>query len=223
MTIDGASGSGKTTLGGRLAGALGLPLLDTGLFYRGVMVAAVRAGLTDADPDRLAELARRTRVEIDTDPRLVDDDAATLVDGAPAGPALRDPAHALLLSRLSGVPGVRQAILGAQRELGAGGVVAVGRDCGTVVFPNAPVKLFLRASEDLREGRRRAQLLEAGRAVSGDLLRGEIGGRDALDAGRELSPLRPADDAHIIDSGAENIEEMVATALKICAEAGLTG
>jgi len=223
VTIDGASGSGKTTLGRRLAMALGLPFVDTGLLYRALMVAAVRAGLTADDTAGLVELAGRTRIQIDTSPRAAGDQAGTLVDGVPAGDLLRDPSRALLLSTLSGLPGVRSAILQSQRDLAAGGAVAVGRDCGTVVFPQAPVKLFLQASEEVRARRRQAQLLRSGTAVSDIDLRSEIGGRDALDTGRQVSPLRPAEDAHIIDTGVLGVAATVDAALDLCAAAGLSG
>ena len=108
ITIDGPAGSGKTTLGRRLATTLGLPLVDTGLFYRGVMVAAARAGIGPDDRDALIDCARRTEVVIDTDPSH---DGAARVDGIEAGPALRDPANAPLLASMSSIPEVRSVLL----------------------------------------------------------------------------------------------------------------
>ena len=148
VTVDGPAGSGKSTLGRGLARALRLPLVDTGLLYRGVTVAAARRGIAIDDLDGLAEVARGSRLELNTDP-----DAATpelLVDGADAGADLRDPRHAGLLARVSSLPAVREALLEPQRALARDGAVAVGRDCGTVVFPDAPVKFYLEASEPVR-------------------------------------------------------------------------
>jgi cytidylate kinase len=221
VTVDGPAGSGKTTLGRRLAVALGLPLIDTGLFYRGVMVAAVGAGIDATDPEGAAALARRTRIEINTDPTASDRDWSIRVDGVDAGELARDPRRSTLLAELSAIAGVRAAVLGEQRRLAAGGAVAVGRDCGTVVFPWAPVKLWLWASPEVRAVRRAEQLAAAGVAVDPRQLEAEIAGRDALDAGREVAPLRPAADAHMIDSGLLDIDGMVACALEFCHDAGI--
>lgn len=221
VTVDGPAGSGKTTLGRRLAQVLQLPLIDTGLFYRGVMVAASRAGLDASDSEAAAALARRTRLEINTDAFATDDTWSLRVDGEDAGEVARDPRKATLLAELSALPGVRAAILGDQRALAAEGAVAVGRDCGTVIFPGAPVKLYLWASPEVRAQRRAAQLALAGTAVDPAELEAEIAGRDALDAGRAASPLRPAADAHMIDSGVYGIEEMVDLAVGLCRRAGL--
>ena len=221
VTVDGPAGSGKTTLGRRLAQAMQLPLIDTGLFYRGVTVAAARAGIDAADPEAAASLARRTVIEINTDAYADDGSWSIRVDGEDAGELARDPRRATLLAELSALPGVRAAILGSQRALATGGAVAVGRDCGTVIFPHADLKLYLRASPEVRARRRAEQLALAGVHVDPEELEREIAGRDALDEGRAVSPLRPAPDAHIIDSGVYGIEEMVDVALGLCRQAGL--
>ena len=220
VTVDGPAGSGKTTLGRRLAVALGLPLLDTGLLYRGVMVAAVRAGLDASDVDAVAALAERTRIEVDTDPRAPEQ-TALWVDGRDAGTLARDPGRARLLAQLSSLPAVRAVLLVQQRRLAAAGAVAVGRDCGTVVFPDAPVKFYLEAAPDVRASRRAVQLATGGAPVASAALDAEVAQRDRLDTGRAASPLRPAADAHIIDTGVLGVEEMVEEALRHCREAGL--
>ena len=213
VTVDGPAGSGKTTLGRRLATALDLPLVDTGLFYRGLMVAAVRDGVGGDEIERLSALAASSHIEINTS-------AAPgwqcRVDGVDAGPILRDPANAILVSMVSRIPEVREHLLAAQRDLAADGAVAVGRDCGTVVFPDAPVKFYLEAPTAVRAGRRAEQL-----GVDAATLAGEVAGRDTLDSTRTVAPLRPAADAHVIDTGTVGIEQMVADALEICAKRGI--
>lgn len=221
VTVDGPAGSGKTTLGRRLAAALHLPLIDTGLLYRGVTVAAVRAGLDASDPQRAAELAARTSIEVNTDPEASPGDWSVRVDGRDATAEARDPAQATLLAQLSQIPAVRAVLLGRQREMAAAGAVAVGRDCGTVVFPHAPVKFYLKASPHVRAERRAEQLRVAGTTVNAAQLEAEIAGRDALDTGRAVSPLRPAPDANIIDTGSLDVDAMVDVALRICRQAGL--
>ncbi len=211
MTIDGPAGSGKTTLGRHLAVALSLPLVDTGLFYRGVMVAAARAHIDPEDRQALIACARTAEIVIDTDPTHDGADSTASVNGVEAGPALRDPANAPLLAAMSSIQEVRTALLESQRSLAAHGAVAVGRDCGTVVFPDAKLKLYLDASEDVR-AQRRAQQLGGGDADSA-LMRGEVGARDRQDASRSVAPMRAAPDAHHIDTGVLGIAEVYREAL----------
>lgn len=219
VTVDGPAGSGKSTLGRALAIALGLPLIDTGLFYRGIMVAAVRAGVDAHDPAALADLAGRTLVTLDTDPTSPGD--IVLVDGAESGALLRDPRHASLLATISSTPAVRAAVLQPQRALASDGAVAVGRDCGTVVFPNAAVKFYLVAPQAVREQRRLAQLRASGAAADDGVMRAEVGERDRADTDRADSPLRAAEDAHVIDTATMDVQAMIAYALTVCKEAGL--
>ena len=134
-----------------------------------------------------------------------------------AGPALRDPANAPLLTSISSIPEVRAALLDAQRRLANGGAIAVGRDCGTVVFPEAQLKLYLDASEPVRAQRRASQLRGSGASADTALMRGEVGARDRIDASRSAAPMRAADDAHVLDTGALGIEEVVETALELWA------
>jgi cytidylate kinase len=222
VTVDGPAGSGKSTLGRRLAMSLGLPLIDTGLFYRGVMIAAVRKGVDPQDVTAITALAENTRIEINTDPLAPQAGWQLRVDGTDPGELARDPRHATLLSTLSAIPGVRAAILAQQRAPSeARGAVAVGRDCGTVVFPHALVKFYVWAAPEVRAHRRALQLAAAGTVVDEGALRDEIAGRDALDRDRVVSPLRPAPDAHMIDTGSVGVAAMVAEALALCRAAGL--
>ncbi|TMD01799.1 MAG: (d)CMP kinase [Chloroflexi bacterium] len=223
VTVDGPAGSGKSTLGRRLAVALGLPFVDTGLFYRGVTVAAVRAGLDGSDPGAAARLAATVRIELNTDPGGGPGTWVVRVDGEDAGEAARDPRDAPLLTALSGMAGVRQALLAPQRQAAASGAVAVGRDCGTVVFPHAEVKLYLDAAPEVRASRREVQLRTRGTAVDAAQLRSEVADRDARDSERVVAPLRRAAGAHVIDTGAHGIDEVVELALEICRRAGVPG
>jgi cytidylate kinase len=163
----------------------------------------------------LIACARNTVIVIDVDPRHDDADSTASVDGVDAGPALRDPANAPLLASMSSIPEVRAALLGAQRTLAAHGAVAVGRDCGTVVFPDAKLKLYLDASEDVRAHRRARQLGGTGVDVDSALMRGEVRGRDRQDASRTTAPMRPAPDAHVLDTGVLGIAEVYQEALEL--------
>jgi cytidylate kinase len=222
VTIDGPAGSGKTTLGRHLAVALSLPLVDTGLFYRGVMVAAARAHIDPGDRDALIACAQNAEIVIDTDPTHDDADSKAWVNGVEAGPALRDPANAPLVAAMSSIPEVRAALLDPQRRLAAHGAVAVGRDCGTVVFPQAKLKLYLNAPEGIRAHRRAQQLGGTG-DVDSALIRGEVRGRDEQDASRSEAPMRAADDAHLIDTGVLGIAEVYQEALELWAAANANG
>jgi cytidylate kinase len=215
VTVDGPAGSGKSTLGRRLAAALGLPYIDTGLFYRAVTVAALRAGLGAGDVAAIGAVAGTTRIEVNTIPE--DESWEVRVDGVDPGAAIRDPRHAALLTAVSQVPAVRHHLLALQRAPARGGAVAVGRDCGTVVFPDAAVKLYLQATEELRAARRAAQIASRGSAVDRETLTSEIAGRDLGDA----PALAAAPDAVIIDTGRHDVDEMVSLALALCAAAGI--
>lgn len=215
VTVDGPAGSGKTTLGRRLAIALDLPLIDTGLFYRAVTAAALRAGVDQTDPAGIVRVARRTVIRINTTP--ADTTWEVLVDGDDVGSLIRDPRHSLLLSAVSQIPEVRRHLLPLQREQAAEGAVAVGRDCGTVVFPGAAVKLYLQAAEAVRMARRDAQLRGGGSRVDSAAVDADIARRDLGDA----PSMAAAPDALVIDTGSADIDAMVEIALRRCAEAGL--
>jgi cytidylate kinase len=221
VTVDGPAGSGKSTLGRRIAKVLRVRLIDTGLFYRGVMVAALRAGVDPHNSTAVAEVAAAARIEVNTDPNTPPDGWMLRVNGRQVDSEARDPRHAQLLAQVSSLAEVRAVLLPRQRALADGGAVAVGRDCGTVVFPDAPVKIYLEASPALRAERRAEQLRDLGTDVDAVGLEAEITERDDRDSTRAVSPLRPAPDAHIINTGAVGVEEMVRIALDLCRAAGL--
>jgi cytidylate kinase len=197
VAIDGPSGSGKGTIAEALAQRLGWHRLDSGALYRCVGVAAGQQGIALDDPGALALLTRGLELSFDTGP------AGEIVrlQGRDITPAIRSEAAGRAASVLSAVPEVRQALLGRQRAFAvAPGLVADGRDMGTVVFPDARLKVFLTASPEQRAARRYKQLKEKGIDVSlRDLSQG-IADRDRRDSSRAVAPLRAADDARVLDS-----------------------
>lgn len=212
VAIDGPSASGKSTIGRRLARHLGLPLVDTGLMYRAVTMLGEDAGIDPGDVDALAALARATDIEVNDDPAAAPDAWLVRAAGHDLSPRIYDAAMAPALVRVSQAPGVRERLVELQRRYSRDpGVVMVGRDIGTVVFPDADLKLFITASEVERRRRRARQM----RDKSGHLLKGEIEDRDAADTGRALAPLRPADDAFTIDTDGRSPDSVFAEVLRL--------
>jgi cytidylate kinase len=203
VAIDGPSASGKSTVARMLARHLGLPLVDSGLMYRAVTVLANQAGIDPYDNEALGDLARRTAVEVNTSPEEKPP-WQVRVDGQDLTADVFDAAIAPALVRVSQVPAVRTELVAQQRRFRDRGVVMVGRDIGTVVFPDADLKLFITASEEERKRRRAGQMQDDNHA----LLKGEIADRDAADSNRTLAPLRPAEDAHTIDTDGRSPQEV---------------
>ena len=201
VAIDGPVASGKTAVGMAVAEGLGWPFLDTGVMYRAVTRSAIRLGLDFGDEQALADLAACTSM------RLVagDDGVYRLwVDGEDVTDELRTPEIDGNVSAVSKVPGVRRVMVERQRAIaGEAPVVMAGRDIGTVVLRDAPVKVFLTASLDERARRRSLQ----GQASGLERTRQDLARRDAIDSGREDSPLRPAEDAVVIDTDCTDVEE----------------
>ncbi|MBV9663997.1 MAG: (d)CMP kinase [Actinobacteria bacterium] len=198
IAIDGPAGSGKSTVARRVADALGLAYLDTGAMYRSVAFAALQAGIDPADADAVADLAGR--VDIDVATRVT-------VDGVDATDAIRGPEVTTAVSTVAANPRVRAEMVKRQQAWAAAhdGGVAEGRDIGTVVFPNADLKVYLTASEDER-ARRRAQ--ELGQPAY-DQVAADIARRDKVDSTRAASPMMVADDALVIDTTGRTIDEIV--------------
>ena len=211
IAIDGPSGVGKSTLSKLLAREVGYLHLDTGAMYRAVALAARRRGVDPDDGEALGRLAGAVVIDFARDAG----GDRVLLDGEDVSAAIRTPEISMLTARVAACPGVREAMVKRQRELGAaGGVVLEGRDIGTVVFPRAEVKLFLTASAAER-GRRRFLELQA-KGMSVDLARtvAEVEARDAADSVRAHSPLRRADDAVVIDTTALGIDQVLAEMLR---------
>ncbi|WP_024460007.1 (d)CMP kinase [Marinimicrobium sp. LS-A18] len=206
IAIDGPSGAGKGTLSRLVANRLGYHLLDSGALYRLTALAAMNAGADLDNPDAVAAVARHLAVRFDT----AGEDTRILLQEQDVSREIRTEAVSMNASRVAAYPPVREALLQRQRDFRqAPGLVADGRDMGTTVFPDAGVKIFLTASPEARAERRYLQLLEKGEKVDMDALVADIRERDKRDSERAVSPLKPADDAHLVDSTELTIEQVL--------------
>ncbi len=204
IAIDGPAGSGKSTVAKALAARVGLPYLDTGAMYRSVTFAAMRRGVDPDEVEPVAHLAREFDLEMA-------EDGTVTVDGADATIEIRGPEVTRAVSVVAANPGVREEMRRRQRQWAAdhGGGVMEGRDIGTVVFPEAVLKVYLDAQPEVRAARRSKEVTDLEyEVVAADLAR-----RDALDQGREDSPLREATDAYVVDTSDLGIDEIVDTIL----------
>jgi len=217
VTIDGPSGSGKGTISRGLAARLDWHLLDSGALYRLVALAAARRGNPE-DPEALARIATAMDVRFGS----VGGAEQVWLESQDVTAALRTEATGEAASRVAAVPSVRQALLQRQRDFAQPpGLVADGRDMGTVVFPRADLKVFLTATADERAMRRHKQLKGKGIDVSLPDLSWDIAQRDARDASRSVAPLKPAPDARTIDSTDLTPEEVIARILQWLEAAGI--
>lgn len=199
IAIDGPAGSGKSTVARALAARLGLEYLDTGAMYRSVTCAALRRGMDPSDQDQVGRLAADIAIEVGRDAVLVDGDDVTV--------EIRGPEVSRAVSAVAANPQVRAEMVRRQRRWVAtrGGGVLEGRDIGTVVFPDAELKVYLTADPVVRAQRRSNEVADLDYAtVAADLAR-----RDALDQGREVSPLAEAEDAHVVDTTGRSVEEII--------------
>jgi cytidylate kinase len=207
IAIDGPSGSGKGTIARRVAAALGFHLLDSGALYRLVALAGARHGLPPDDQVGHAEVARTLDVEFGVDAA---GDERIVLERDDVTQAIRTERAGAEASRVAAMPAVRTALLVRQHGFARPpGLVADGRDMGTVVFPGAPLKIYLTASAEERARRRHKQLKEKGLTVNIADLSQEIRERDLRDSSRPVAPLRPAEDAVILDSTELGIEQVV--------------
>ncbi len=198
VAIDGPAGAGKSTLARGLAEALGLTYVDTGAMYRAVAWKALHLGADLDDPEALGRLALRMRVSFK---RRAKGAQRVLADGVDVTDAVRTPEVTQTASVVAAAPGVRHALVRRQRSLGrTGGVVMEGRDIGTVVFPKADVKFFIDASVEERARRRYKEMKAKDAGVSLKAIEDAIRRRDHRDRNRKDSPLRPAPDAHVVDT-----------------------
>ncbi len=205
IAIDGPVGSGKSTLARRVASLMGYVYIDTGAMYRAVALKALRRGVPLDAADQLAALAGETRIDL----RAKDGTQQVFLDGEDVTAAIRTPEVSQGASRVAVVPGVRHVLVAEQRRAGAqGGVVMEGRDIGSVVFPDAELKIFLTASPEIRAERRWREHQQKGDTIDLPRTLEEIHERDRRDSGRASSPLIRAKDAVVVDSTAMDSEEV---------------
>jgi cytidylate kinase len=204
ITIDGPVGSGKSTVARRVADLLNYAYLDSGAMYRGVAWKALRDHVPLDAEERLAALACDTRIDLVSS----DGNFRVLVDGTEVTGQIRLPAVAQAASKVAVIAGVRTVLVAEQRRAaGSGGVVMEGRDIGTVVLPDADLKIFLDASVEVRAERRRLEHVQKGELLDFSDVLEEVRQRDQRDRERKVSPLRRADDAVLVDNTAMSAEE----------------
>ncbi|HVZ41483.1 MAG TPA: (d)CMP kinase [Candidatus Kapabacteria bacterium] len=218
IAIDGPAASGKSTTARLVAERLGYVYIDTGAMYRALTVAALRAGIDPGDQVRMERLADECVIELrlDDQRRL-----RVFLNGRDVSSDIRTPEVTACVSRVSSHAGVRRRLVELQRSIGAGGgIVMDGRDIGTVVFPDADVKIFMVADIHARAERRKAELHTLGNDVTLAGLASQLEERDRLDSTRDISPLRKADDAVEIDTSSLSIEEQVERVVGLALERG---
>ncbi|MCQ3829640.1 (d)CMP kinase [Microbulbifer elongatus] len=212
ITIDGPSGSGKGTIAKLVADRLGYVLLDSGALYRLTALAALNAEVDLADEGRVAEIAANLNIRF----AIADGEVSAVLDGKDVSRDIRMERVSMAASKVAALPAVREALLQRQRDFRElPGLVADGRDMGTTVFPDAPVKVFLTASAEERARRRFAQLQGRGVSVSLRDLLEDIRARDDRDMNRAASPLAPADDAVVLDSTDIAIDDVLQKVLEL--------
>ncbi len=219
IAIDGPASSGKSTIGVKLAERLGYLFFDTGIMYRAVTLAVIRAGITVDDEEAVTQFAQR--VHIDVGPPSVADGRKedVLLDGEDVTWAIREPAVEKWVSRVSAYAGVRKAMTELQRRIGKRGkVVMVGRDIGTVVMPDADLKIYLDASLEERAKRRYLELIQRGETVKFEEVLASLKRRDRIDTSREIAPLRPAEDAVILNTDGLSVEEVLKKVVQLCGD-----
>ena len=212
VAIDGPAGAGKSTLARRVAERLGFAYINTGAMYRAVALWAVRLGTDLTDMHRLEQLAKEANIQLEPG------EGRVLLNGEDVTEALRDREVSDAASRVSVVPGVRRALLRLQRSMAEhGSVVMEGRDIGSVVFPDAQVKIFLDAAPEERARRRTRELAEEGRGADALAVAGDLNKRDERDRRRIEAPLVQAPDAELIDSTGLSLDEVEEAHFADCA------
>ncbi|MBJ7601058.1 (d)CMP kinase [Candidatus Nephthysia bennettiae] len=211
IAIDGPAGSGKSAVGRRVAEALGLPFVDSGLMYRAIALLALERGVELTDGSALTRLAGSVKLRVDGRRLWIDQDEYT---NLVYGPELSEGA-----SLVGKIAGVRLALVAQQRALGRQGVVMAGRDIGTVVFPDTRFKFFLTAGVEERARRRAAQIEARGEVPDPARLKREVEERDRRDSQRSVAPMHPADDAIVVETDDLDLDAVVAEVLRSIREA----
>lgn len=217
IAIDGPASSGKSTIGVRLAERLGYLFFDTGIMYRAVTLAVIREGIDINDEAEVTRLANCVHIDVRT-PSVADGRKEdVLLNGEDVTWAIREPEVERWVSKISAYGGVRKAMTELQRQIGKRGkVVMVGRDIGTVVMPDADLKIYLDASLEERARRRYNELLQRGEAVRFEDILNGLKQRDRIDSSRDIAPLKPAEDAVILNTDGLSVEEVLSRVFELC-------
>ncbi|SDS09427.1 cytidylate kinase [Corynebacterium timonense] len=215
LAVDGPSGTGKSTTCRRLAKELGAKYVDTGAMYRVATLAVLRSGVDPSDASAVIEATRELPLTVSDDP----DSTEVLLAGEDVAAEIRGPEVTRNVSAVSAIPEVRENLVALQRKLArdAHRAIVEGRDIGTVVLVDAPAKAFLTASAEVRARRRYAQDIQAGRDADYDTVLADVIRRDDLDSSRAVSPLRPAEDAEVIDTSDMDRDEVHAALVSLIA------
>lgn len=215
ITVDGPAGAGKSTVSKILSKKISYMYLDTGALYRAIAYKVAEYEISPDNEDLLSELCKKVTISVES----MDGDMKVLIDGEDVTAKIRTERTGLLASKVSAVPAVRETLLSIQRKAGeSGGLIAEGRDMGTVVFPYADLKFFINADAEERARRRYRELVEKGRNVNLEDVKRALLDRDQRDTTRNISPLKPSDDSAIIDTTFLNVEEVVEKMLGIIEE-----
>ncbi|MDR1651915.1 MAG: (d)CMP kinase [Synergistaceae bacterium] len=207
IVLDGPAGAGKSSVAREIAKRLGLPFLDTGAIYRAITLIMMRSGVPPVDSPELRRELKEFRVFFSG--------ASVCVKGEDVTDAIRTPEIDANVSPYSAIPAVRDSLLGIQREQRGNGLVAEGRDMGTVVFPDADLKIFLTASPETRARRRYDERISRGGNADYDEILRQVNMRDEIDSTRETAPLKPAGDALLMDTTVMSFEDVVSGVMKL--------
>jgi cytidylate kinase len=217
LAIDGPAASGKSTLGRRLADALGVLFFDTGVMYRAVTWGALMRGILISDEAAVTALAETAQIDVRPPSKNDGRSCDVLLDGLDITWETRRPEVDANVSPVSTYAGVRRALTAQQRRVGLRGrVVMVGRDIGTVVLPEADLKIYLDASAEERARRRYTEIINRGESADYENILAGVRSRDRIDSGRAVAPLRPAEDAVILDSDKLDADEVFALVEALC-------
>ncbi|MBQ3284009.1 MAG: (d)CMP kinase [Ruminococcus sp.] len=213
IAIDGPAGAGKSTIARMAAKELGFIYVDTGALYRAIGLAAFRRGLTADDKDAVVAMLPSIKVELAFNEKH---EQIVLLDGEDVSGLIRTPEISMMASAVSAIPEVRAFLLDLQRDMAhTNNVIMDGRDIGTVVLPDAKIKIFLSASPECRARRRYDELIEKGMDVNYEDILSDVIARDYADSHRDIAPLKPADDAIMVDTSGEDLETSVNKLLQI--------
>lgn len=215
IAIDGPAGAGKSTLSKMLAAKLGYIYVDTGALYRTVGLYALRNGVKPDDAENVSRLLKDIRIEI----KFISGTQHVLLNDEDVSNLIRTPEVSMAASAVSAIPSVRSFLLDLQKDIAAkNNIVMDGRDIGTVILPYAQIKIFMTASPEIRAKRRYDELIAKGQNVDYQSVLNDIKKRDEADSGREIAPLKPAEDAIIVDTTEYNLEQSLELLINIVKE-----